>query len=236
MGATALVDGIIAVKISQQMHEFTHGTQAEYLWSENWVEVLSVFLLGFGVSLLLGYGLYWIMSMWNRAKQPQDESERLEMRKRAERNDRLVQLAVLTTEIEQLENKINEVQSESQQQMEVLIENHKHPIKVEIARLNTEKETLQSQIKELSEQIESFQMEINQCENEIGKLVERQRKTVVDVRKLEIQAHEFMSGWCRYITQHQTELPADVGNQIEEVQHLGDRIIEAYTTTVSAAD
>lgn len=232
LGATALVDGIIAVKISKQMHKFTYGTQAEYLWSENWIEVLSVFLLGFGVSLLLGYGLYWIMNTWNRAKQPQDESERLEMMKRAEQNDRLVQLAALTTEIQQLETRISDIQAESQQQMEDLIKNHKHPIEVEIARLNTEKEILQSQIKELNTQIESFQMEINQCENEIGKLVERQQKTIVDVKKLEMQVHEFMIGWCRYITQHQTELPANAGDRIEEVHHFGDKVIEAYTASL----
>lgn len=232
LGATALVDGIIAVKISKQMHKFTHGDKVKYLWSENLIEILSVFLLGFGVSLLLGYGLYWIMNMWNRAKQPQDEFELLEMRKRAEQNDRLVQLAALTTEIEQLENGISEVQSESQQQMEALIKNHKYPIRVEIARLNTEKESLQNQIKELTEQIESFQMEINQCEDQIDKLMERQRKTVVDVKKLEMQAHEFMSGWCRYITQHQTELPANVGDRIEEVQHFGDKIIETYAVSL----
>ena len=230
--ATAFVDGIIAVKISQQMHEFTKGKDVPYLWSENWIEVLSVFLLGFGVSLLLGYGLYWIMNTWNRAKQPQDESERLELMKRVEQNDSLVQLAALTTKIQGLENRISDIQAESQQKMEVLIENNKHPIKVEIARLNTERETLQSQIKELTEQIESFQMEINQCENEIGKLVERQRKTFVDVKKLEMQAHEFISGWCRYITQQQSELPVNAGDQIEAVQHFGDKVIQAYTASL----
>lgn len=234
LGATFLIDSIIAVKISKQMHEFTKGRNVEYLWQENLIEILSVLFLGFGVSVLLGYGLYWIMNMWNRARHPQDESELLEMRKRAEQNDRLIQLAALTTEIQQLENRINDLQTESQQQIEALIENHKHPIQIEIARLNTEKEALQSQIEELAEQIESFQMEINQCENDIDKLVERQREMVIDTKKLEIQVHEFMSGWCRYITQHKTELPADVGNQIENVQHFGDQILERYKASLPA--
>ena len=244
LGPTLLIDSVIAVKISQQMHEFKKGAEAEYLWSNNWIEILSVLLLGFGVSLLLGYGLSWVMRVWNRGKQPQGESEQLERLKRVEQNDRLVQLGSLTEEIQHLQNRIDDLKQErenyergieetSKQRLDALIEAHKHPIQVEIARLNTEKENLQNQITELNEQVESIQKEINQCEAEIEALLKHQRERVIDVKKLEAQANEFVSGWCRYVAQSKTELPADVATQIKDIQHLAHETLETYKVSLA---
>ena len=244
LGPTLLIDSVIAVKISQQMHEFKEGVEAKYVWSENWIEILSVLLLGFGVSLLLGYGLSWVMRVWNRGKQSQDEPEQLERLKRAEQNDRLVQLASITEEIQHLQNRINDLKQEkenyergieetSKQRLDALIEDHKHPIQVEIARLNAEKENLQNQINEFNEQVESIQKEINECETEIEALLKRQRERVIDVKKLEAQASEFVSGWCRYVAQSKTELPADVATQIQDIQHLAHETLETYKASLA---
>ena len=227
------------------MHRFTEGQGAEYLYRDNWLEILSVLLLGFGVSLLLGYGLSWVMKVWNGGKQPHDESEQLERQKRTEQNDRLVQLAALTKEIQHLQNRIDDLKQErencergieetSKQRLDALIESHKHPINVELARLNTEKEPLQNQINELNEQVESIQKEINQCEAEIEDLLKDQRKKVIDVKKLEAQTHEFVSGWCRYVAQSKTELPADVATQIKDIQHLAHETLETYKKSLAA--
>ena len=246
LGPTLLIDSVIAVKISQQMH-FEKVGETLGLWDllkGHWIEILSVLLLGFGVSLLLGYGLSWVIKVWNGAKQPHDESEQLERLKRAEQNDRLVQLASLTEEIQHLENKIDDLKQErencergieetSKQQLDALIEDHKHPIQMEIARLNTEKETLQNQINELNEQVESIQKEINQCESEIENLLKDQRKKVIDVKKLEAQANEFVSGWCRYVTQSKTELPANVATQIKNIQDLKHETLETYKKSLA---
>lgn len=244
LGPTLLIDGVIAVKISQQMHEFTKGEDVEYLWRDNWIEILSVLLLGFGVSLLLGYGLSWVIKVWNGEKQPQGDAEHLERLKRVEQNDRLVQLASLTEEIQYLQKRINTLNQEkensekrveetSKQQLEALIEDHKHPIQVKIARLNTERENLQSQINEHNEQVESIQKEINQCETEIEASLKRQRERVIDVKKLEAQANEFVSGWCRYIAQSKTELPTDVATEIKDIQHLKNETLETYKASLA---
>ena len=212
----------------------------------NVIEILSVLLLGFGVSLLLGFGLSWIIRVWNRGRQPQGKSERLEMEIRKEKNDRLVQLAALTEEIQHLQNRVNDLKQEreacqrgieeaSKQQADARIEAHKHPIHVELARLNTEKETLQNQINELNEQVESIQKEINQCESEIEALLKKQRETFIDIKKLDAQAHEFVSGWCRYIAQNKTELPADVATQVKEIQGLAYKTLETYKATLVTA-
>ena len=244
LAATFLIDSIIAVKISQQIYTFKGGAAAGYLWYQNKLEIFSVLLLGFGVSVLLGCGLSWVMKVWNGGKQPQGESEQLEKQKRVEQNERLIQLAALIEEIQHLQARINDLKQErenyqrsieetSKQRLDALIEDHKHPIQVEIARLNTEKETLQNQINELNEQVESIQKEINQCESEIEDLLKDQRKKVIDVKKLEAQTHEFVSGWCRYVAQSKTELPADVATQIREIQHLADETLETYKASLA---
>ena len=247
LAATFAIDLIIAVKISQQMHDYKEGTEISYPWTlDSLIEILSVLFLGFGVSVLLALGVSWVMKVWNREKQPHDESEQLERQKRAEQNDRLVELAALTEEIQHLQNSIADLKQErenceigvekaSQQRLDALIEAHKHPIQVEIARLNTEKETLQNQINELNEQVESIQKEINQCESEIEDLLKDQRKKVIDVKKLEAQAHEFVSGWCKYVTQSKTELPADVASEIKKIQDLKHETLETYKTSLATA-
>ena len=248
LGATLLIDLIIAVKIAQNMHlaktEEKIGVVAAF--GGYGIEIISVLFLGFGVSFLLGCGLSCVRRVWNREKQPHDESEQLERQKRAEQNDRLVELAALTKEIQHLQNRIDALKQErencergveetSKQRLDALIEAHKHPIQTEIARLNTEKETLQNQIAELNDQVESIQKEINQCESEIEDLLKDQRKKVIDVKKLEAQAHEFVSGWCRYVAQSRTELPANAATQIKDIQQLADETLETYKKSLATA-
>ena len=76
--------------------------------------------------------------------------------------------------------------------------------------MNKEKEGFENKIKEFDEQVESLQREINQCETEIETLLKQQRARVIDLKKLEAQTNEFVSGWCRYIAQSKTELPDSV--------------------------
>ena len=243
--ATFAIDWIIAVKISQQMHRFTEGEEVEYLLGEHIIEIASVLFLGFGASVLLGFGLSWVMKVWNGGKQPQGESETLERLKRVEQNDRLVQLAAVTEEIQHLQNRIDDLKQQkekcergieetSKQQLNERVEAHKHPILIEIARLNTEKEILQNQIDEFNEQVESLQKEINQCESEIEDLLKDQRKKVIDVKKLEAQTHEFVTGWCRYVAHSKTELSADIETEIRNIRHLAEETLETYKRSLAA--
>ena len=233
--ATALIDGIIAYKISEQMHIFNKGEPPDgppYKFVENWVEVLSVFLLGFGVSLLLGLGLSRIMGMWQESKPISNESTLLEKQIRIEKNDRLVELAALTTNIQQLENRMGQLKQKKETKDKHTIEIYKHPIRTEIAELNTEKVNLQSQIDELNEQVKSFQKEIDLCETNIDALSKRQHKRVIDIKKMEAHVYEFVSGWCRYIAQRKNDLPADANKQIEDIQNLTQETLLPFKKTL----
>ena len=234
LAATFAIDCIIAVKISKQMHQFTKGEDVPYTFGENWIEILSVLLLGFGASLLLGFGLLWVMKIWRGEKPQQDESEQLDRMKRSEQNDNLVQLSALITEIQHLEDNINTLMQEKENYGKQIGETSKQKMQVKIARLNTQKERMQSQINDLNEQVDSLQKEINQCETEIESLLRRQRSKGIDLKKLEANAHEFVTGWCKYVTQSRNELPTDVANQIKEIQALANDTIETYKATLPA--
>lgn len=234
LASTFVIDWIIAVKISKQMHEFTKGEDVPYTFGGNWIEILSVLLLGFGASLLLGFGLLWVMKIWRGEKPHQDQSEQLDRVKRSEQNDDLVQLNALTTEIQNLETNVNNLMQDKENYGRQVEESSKQQTQVKIARLNTQKEKLQSQINDLNEQIDSLQKEINRCETEIESLLKRQRSKGIDLKKLEANAHEFVSGWCKYVTQSRNELPSDVANQIKEIQSLANDTLETYKATLPA--
>lgn len=231
--ATFAIDTIIAVKISMQMHEFTEGENAPYLLSENLTEVLSVLLLGFGVSLLLSYGLYWFVKIWKGAKPNQSAEALLAKLIRAERNERLIELSALEVRIQSIEGKNRKLNGENQAHKDQIELAFKKPIEAEIAALQTDRTHLQNQIRDLGDQIESFQREVNRCETELEELVTRRRRKFVDIKKLEAQAHEFITGWCRYISQRKTaETSHTIADQISEVQQLAQNTLKSYIASI----
>ena len=224
--ATFFIDAIIAFKISEQMHEFTKGEDVPYKISENLTEVLSVLFLGFGVALLLSYGLYWFMKVWKGVKPSQDIGEQLAKLIRVEKNERLVELNVLDTRIQNIQEQNSTLETENQDYKEKIALTFRKPLEVELSGLQVDRQSAQEQIQELRGQIESFQSEINRCETEIENLVNRKRN-LIDIRKLEAQANEFVTGWCRYVAQSKDVLPD--ANEIERIQQLAQQTLREYT-------
>ena len=232
LAATFAIDAIIAIKISEQMHEFTKGEDVPYKFSENLTEVLSVLFLGFGVSLLLSYGFYWFMKVWKGVRPNQDAEAQLAKLIRAEKNDRLIELSALNIRIQGLQEKNRNLNEENQGYKAEIELAFRKPIEVEIAGLQIERERVPDQIQNLDAQIEAFQREINGCESEIEDLVNRRDKKTLDIRKLEAQVHEFVTGWCDYILQSKRHLPDTTPNQIAEVQHLAQDTLQSYIASL----
>ena len=252
-----LFDVIIAVRISRNMFDARQGhagksldiltkqglensdaaKRAQATLSEEWplrsldipLDIGSVLFAGFAVAFLLGVGLYYVLNMWKGTK----EGDHLEKQIRMEKNDRMVQLSTLTTEIPLLEKLIDSLNKEKESYTNQMIANHKHPLDVKIARLNTEKENLQGLLDERNDQVEAFQREINQCEPKIDALSEKASKQIIDVKKLEAQANEFVSGWCRYVAQSKTELTDDVSTHIRHVQHFANEALDAFKVALA---
>lgn len=252
-----LFDLIIAVRISRNLFDarqenaatildrFTKqgladsdaAKRAQAILSEEWplrfldipLDIGSVLFAGFAVAFLLGVGLYYVLNMWKGTK----EADHVEKQIRMEKNDRMVQLSALTTEIPLLEKLIDSLEKEKDSYTNQMIANHKHPLDVKIARLNTEKVNLQALLNERNAQVNALQSEINQCETKIDALSDRMSKQIIDIKKLEAQANEFVSGWCRYVAQSKTELTEDISTRIRNVQHFANETLEAFIAALA---
>lgn len=236
LGFVFYLDFRIAEKISRDIYNFrvdTKGREAVEDWSLWNSDLTLILLLGFVVALLLSFVFYYVQELWKRVRPHQNEAELLSKQIVSEKNPGKVQLVTLTSEIQQLENRISELNQEKENYKKKIEETFKHPIKLKIARLNTEKEGLQSKIDELNEQVESLQTEINQCETEIEALLKRKRVRIIDLKKLEAQTNEFISGWCRYVAQSRTELSDSVSLQIKDIQNLANDTLEEYKATLT---
>ena len=224
--ATLTIEGLIGQRIA---HQIIKAQQDAEQTPDSFRMLFLLFLfLGFGVSLLLGFGSGWILELWGKIRPQQDASDLLQKRKRMEQNDRLIQLATLNTNIPQLENHIGNLNEE-------IITRYRHPIETNIRALEAEKENLQDEIELLNEQINSFQKEINQCESDINALLESRNKKAIDLKKMEAQAREFITGWYRYVAQRETELSSESSSQTREIEALAHREIEAFKASLKIA-
>ena len=226
--ATFFIDAIIAFKISEQMHEFTKGDGVPYKISENLTEVLSVLFLGFGVALLLSYGLYWFMKVWKGVRPNQDAETQLAKLIRAEKNDRLIELNALKIRIQNLQDKNNDLKTEKQRYQDEIELAFKKPIEVEIAGLQTDRERMQAQIQNLNEQIEALQKEVDRCETEIEVLVSHKDKKTLNTIEMQKRSSEFVAGWCDYISQSKTELPETHSQNIAAVHNVEKKTLTSY--------
>ncbi len=232
-GLIFFLDLKIAEKITRDIYEFQKlqkGSEAVGDWVFWNSDLLVILLLGFVVTLMLSFVWYYVQELWKHVRPHQNEAEQLDKQIISEKNPKEIQLASLTEEIQQLEKRIDQKKENYKSKIE---QTFKHPIEVKIARLNKEKEGFENKIKEFDEQVESLQREINQCETEIETLLKQQRARVIDLKKLEAQTNEFVSGWCRYIAQSKTELPDSVSIQIKDIQDLAKNTLETYKASLT---
>lgn len=191
-------------------------------------------LLGLGTSVLLGFGLSFILGLWENIRPQHDKSKQMEMQIRAEKNDKLVELSVLNTEIQNLEEGLNRLDEEKRTYSESLVKTYQHPITAQIAGLDAEIQSIQDDIQLLNEQVDSLQMEIDRCESEINSHLKGQRNRIIDLKKMEAQVDEFVTGWCRYVSQCRTDLQSqEISSQISEIQELKKQVIDDFKTTLT---
>ena len=249
---TLALDAIIAVKISQNIHEnkVSRGLLAEGIeWSLLDINIFAVLLLGFAVSLLLGFGFYWVTELWKSVRPRRNESSESELRIKAEKNEREVQLATLRTQMDNLHTQIDSLNGDiagtqqkiderqvkleelSRQQTEVDEKTAKLPLNIQLAVLKTEMENLQDEINQFKERRNTVQQEIQKRQTKIDALKERRRIKLVDLNKIEWQVSQFVSGWCRYIAHSKTETD-DASAKIERVRQVKNDTLAQYFETL----
>ena len=240
---TLLFDGILAIQISQKIHEVKRiaGLIPE---SENWVprindlNMWTVIFCGFVVSLLVSILYHASIELWKEVRPLKDESKQLKTKIRAEKNSDEIQLATLKTEVKKLQKDIDQLNNEyticqqnfeklSNQQLEVQIKTEKYPIRVKIAILKTEVQNLQKDIDLLNENVKNTEQEIVEFQTQIEVLMERQRTRVIDLKKMDSQVSQFVNGWCKYVTQSETDLTKGP-EKIESIRQIKQETLESY--------
>ena len=231
LAATLLIEATIGWRIANNIirAQTDFGQNPESFWL-----LFFLFLfLGFGPSVLLGLGLHWILGLWENIHPQTDTSKQMEIQIRAEKKDKLVELSALNTEIQSLEEGLSRLHKDKQAYSDSLMKTYRHPIETQIAGLDAESQSIQNEIQLLNEQVDSLQMEIDRCESEIGTHLKGQRERVIDIKKMEAQTNEFVTGWCRYVAQCRTDLePQEVSRQIIEIQELAKQTLENFKTTL----
>ena len=240
---TLLFDGILAIQISQKIHEVKKiaGLIPD---SENWVfrtndlNMWTVIFSGFIVSLLVSILYHAAVELWKGVRPLKDESKQLEIKIRAEKNSHMVQSATLKAEVKKFEKDLDQLNNKYtiyqqnldklfNQQLETQIKAEKHPIEVKIAVLKTEMQNLQDEIDLLNEQVKNTEQEIAERQTQIEALLERQRTKVIDLRKMDSQVSQFVSGWCKYVAQSEIDL-AEVPEKIESIRQIKQETLESY--------
>ena len=234
LAATLLIEATIGWRIAHNIVEAQKAASTNGQSQDSFRLLFLLFLfLGFGPSVLLGLGLHWILGLWENRRPQTDQSKQMEIQIRAEKKDKLVELSALNTEIQNLGESLSRLHEDKQAYSDSLIKTYRHPIETQIAGLDTEIQSIQDEIQLLNEQVDSLQMEIDRCESEIDTHLKGQRERVIDMKKMEAQANEFVAGWCRYVVQCRTDLqPQEVSSQITEIQELKKQTLENFKTTL----
>ena len=116
-------------------------------------------------------------------------------------------------------------------QIAAQIKAHRHPIQVEIERINTEKENKDKEVEALSNVNDRIQSEIEEHQAKIDELeasLKRPESHSIDLRKMEKHVDEFVTGWCRFLSQRQTELSDDLSTQIKDVREIAQQTLDDY--------
>ncbi len=249
--ATFAVDSIIAIKISQRIHDdkVIRGLIEE---SGDWtmvdLNILAVLLLGFAVSLLLSYGFYWTLQLWKGVGSLRRQSKEQEIREvkiKDEKTQRDAQIAVLNVEMETLQGEIGPSQSDigrlnekvrntqqkidewSKQQLEDRIKAERVPIEIQIAVLKIEMDNLQGEIDQFNDKVKTAQQRIDQCQAKIEELSDRQNQRVINSHQMELRVNRFLNGWCRFVANSE-DGETDVSVQINRIKQVAYETLNQY--------
>ena len=251
LGATFAVDSIIAIKISQRIHDdkVIRGLIEESGdWTMADLNILAVLLLGFAVSLLLSYGFYWTLQLWKGVgslRRQSKEQEIREVKMRDEKTQRDAQITVLKAEMETLQGDIGKLQSEigrlnekvktvqqktdewSRGQLEARIKAERVPIEIQIAILKIEMDNLQGEIDQFNDKVETKQLAIDQCQAKIEELSDRQNQRVINSHQMELRVNRFLNGWCRFVANSE-DRETDVSVQINTIKQVAYETLNQY--------
>ena len=212
------------------------------------MNILTVIFCGFVTSLLVSVLYNVTRDRWKQVKQFQPQSKEQEIREvqiRDEKVQRDAQIAVLKTEMENVEGEIGPLQGEigrlnekvrttqqkidewSREQLEGRIRAERNPIEGRIACLNVEMETLQGEIDQLNDKVKSTQQRIDHGQTKIEELSDLQNKRIINGHQMELRVNRFLNGWCRFVANNE-DGRIDVSAQINRIKQVAHETLNQY--------
>ena len=232
-GFTLIFDGILAIQISQKIHQakILMGQETEqWTFGINDLNMWTVIFCGFVVSLLVSISYYVMNKRWKAVSPTQDRSKASDIREseiKNEKTQREVRLAVLNAEMENLQSEIIQLKEKDKATQQKIIKVVRTPIETQIVVLNAEMENLQSEINQLNDRDTVIQQKIDKTRAEIQELSRHQNKRVVNRNKMESQVNQFLNGWCRFVA-HSGDGISDVSIEIDGVKQAAKDTLDRY--------
>ena len=252
---TFVFDVLLAIHISLKIHlarkyiaERMGDPTPTWPGGDDFLDIGTVIFCGFVASLLVSVLYNVTRDRWKQVKQFQSQSKEQEMREvqiRDEKVQRDAQIAVLRTEMENVEGEIGPLQGElsrlnekvrttqqkidewSREQLEDRIRAERNPIEARIACLNVEIEILQGEIDQLNDKVKSTQQRIDRGQTKIEELSDLRNKRVINGHQMELRVNRFLNGWCRFVANNE-DGRIDVSAQINIIKQVAHETLNQY--------
>ena len=220
---TFVFDCILAVQISQKIYQakILMGQETEqWAFRINDLNMWTVIFCGFIVSMLVSI-IYHVMNQrWKVVSPPQGKpkaSDILELEIKSEKTQRDADIAVLKTEMDNLQSEISRLKEKDNATQEKIIRTVKTPIEIQVVVLKTEMDNLQSEINQLNNKNTTIRQKIDGTDAKIAELSSQRNKRVINRNTMEAQVNQFLNGWCRFVA-HSQEVTSDVFVQIDKIK------------------
>ena len=252
---TLLFDVLLAIHISLKIHlarkyiaDRMGDVSPTWPGGDDFLDIFTVIFCGFVASLLVSVLYNVTRERWTHVKQFQLRSKEQEIREvqiRDEKAQRDAQIAVLRTEMENVEGQMGPFQEEigslnekvrttqqkidewSTEQLASRIRAERSPIEARIASLRVEMENLQSEIDQLNDQVKSIQQRIDQSQTDMEGLSDLRNKRVINGHQMELRVNRFLNGWCRFVANSE-DGETDVSAQIDRIKQVAYETINRY--------
>lgn len=183
-----------------------------------------IIFLGFVPSLLLTAGIYATLESWKKVRPYEEYIKQKE-------HEYKVELATVSAKINALKDEINSLDTKIGEHIQA----NRHPLQIQIGRIETEKATQTEEIAAISETVVNIQEEVDRHQTEIAQLedlLKRPEVNPVNTKRMEAHVKEFVSGWCRFVAWQKTELTDEVAEQIKNIQQIAQDTLDNYKSTI----
>ena len=230
---TLIFDSILAIQISQKIHQakMLMGQETEqWAFSPYDLNMWTVIFCGFVVSLLVSITYHVMNHRWKAVSPAQEHpktSDLRELKINSEKIQRQVDIAVLKTEMDNLQSEIGQLKEKDNTAEEKIGRAVKTPIEIQVVVLKVEMDNLQSDIDKLDDRNTALHQEIEEADTKMAELSSQRNKRVVNRNKMESQVNQFLNGWCRFVA-HSENGVSDISTRIDRIKQISKDTLDHY--------